>query len=312
MPKNFDKKLILLKEEVTEGTDPTPTAAANAFQVLNYQPTFMDADQKVRNIEKAYFGANPVGLASLKRGASFDIEMAGGGTAGTIAQWQKLLEFAGFAPAVVVASTSATSTPNSVVKSATHWGYIDNLLMKAIGGRMSVGFTIEDDEFPLFNMTYLGRAPTTLAEEATPSAPTLLGVATPVIASSENTTFLLDAFALPLRRFSLNANVDLQYRSLIGPVDKVLYRNRNWNGQIVAEVPDLTAKDYFTKIRPGTTMALSCVHGNVAGNIVTTTCPKIQITGNVELSEEQGVLMMSIPVTALPNAGNDEIVFATT
>ena len=312
MPKNYDKKVILLKTEGTEGTDAAPVVGADALRVLNYQATFMDADQKVRNIETAYFGADPVLLASIKRGASFDLEMHGSGAAGTAPQWMKALAYAGFAAPALVASVSATLNPTSTVLSATHWAYLDNLLLKTIGARASVGFTIEDDEIPVFNYTLLGRAPTLLAEEAVPGAATITGVTDPVISSSENTTFTLDAFALPLRRYSMNANVDLQYRSLIGPTDKISYRNRNWNGQIVAEVPDLTAKNYFTMIRPGTTMVCTCVQGNVAGNIVTINVPKMQITGNVEFSEEQGVLMMSIPVTALPNTGNDEINFVAT
>lgn len=309
MPKSWEKKVILLKEETTEGTDSAPVVGANALRVLNYQPTFMDAEQKVRNIEKAHFGANPVLMAAVKRGASFDLEMHGGGAAGTVPQWMKALEFAGFAAPSVSAGISATQNQTSTVKSATHWGYLDNLLLKTIGARASVGFTIEDDEFPVFNYSLLGHAPTTLAEEATPGAVTLAGIADPVLASSENTTFTLDSYALPLRRFNLNNNADLQFRSLIGPQDKVAYRNRSWSGQIVAELPDLTAKNYFTHIRPGTTMVLDLVHGNVAGNIVEIDIPKLQITGNVELSEEQGILMMTMPVTALPNVANDEIVF---
>jgi len=110
----------------------------------------------------------------------------------------------------------------------------------------------------------------------------------------------------------MDANADLQFRSLIGPADRVQYRDRGWSGTILARVPDLTAKDYFANIIPGTTMAVSCVQGTVAGNIVTIACPQLQITGNVDLSEEGGECMMSLPVTALPNAGNDEIIFTTT
>jgi hypothetical protein len=286
----------------------------NALRVLNYQPTFMDADQKIRNIEKGFFGANPTLLTSIKRGASFDLEMHGSGAAGTAPQWMAALAYAGFAAPTLVASVSATLNPTSTVLSATHWAYIDNLILKTIGARASVGFTIEDDEIPVFNYTLLGRAPTLLAEETSPGSPTYTGLVDPVIASSENTTFTLDSYAVPLRRFTMNANVDLQYRSLIGPTDKVAYRNRNWNGQIVCEVPDIATKDYFTKVRPGTTMVCTTVHGNVAGNIVTINIPKLQISGNIEMSEEQGVLMMSIPVTALPNtaSGNDEINFVAT
>lgn len=312
MTKAWDKKVILLKTEVTEGTDSTPTTAANAFRVRNYQPQFMDAEGKVRSLEKAYFGADPVAMSSFKRGATWEFEMHGSGAAGTAPQWMTAARYAGFTAPTVVAVTSATIDPVSVIPSATHWAYIDNLLLKTNGARASMGYTVEDDEIPFFTYSLLGIPPTALGEEATPSAETITGVTNPVIASTENTEFLLDTFEVPLRRMTMNANADLQYRSLIGPIDSVKYRNRGWNGQIVIELPDLATKNYFTKIRPGTTMASSLVHGNVAGNIVTITHPALQITGNVELSEEQGCLMATLPVTALAVSGNDEVRFVAT
>lgn len=312
MAKNWDKKVVLLKAEAVEGQDAAPGVAADALRVLNYQPNFMDADGKVRNIEKAYFGADPVAMANFKRGASFDLEIHGGGAAGTAPQWMSALRYAGFAAPVIAAGASATQDPTSNVPSASHWGYIDNLLLKTIGARASVGYTVEDDEIPIFNYTLLGRPPVTLAEEVAPGVPVIAGVAEPIIASSENTTFTLDGFSPGLRRMTMNANVDLQFRSLIGPQDRVLYRDRNLNGQIVIELPDLATKNYFEKIRPGTTMVSELVHGTVAGNIVTIQHPRLQITGNVELSEEQGVAMAAIPVTALPVAGNDEVRFIAT
>ena len=312
MAKSFDKKVILLKQESTEGTDAAPAVGADALRVLNYQPQFMDADQKVRNIEKAYFGADPVAMANFKRGASFDMEMHGGGAAGTAPQWMKFARFAGFAAPVLVADTSATMSPTSTVPSASHWAYIDDLLLKTVGARGNIGYTVEDDEFPIFSCSLLGRPPVNLAEEAVPGSPTISGVVDPVIASSEATTFTLDGYAVGLRRMTMNANVDLQFRSLIGPQDKVLYRERNWNGQIVIELPNLSAKNYFEKVRPGTKMVSELVHGTVAGNIVTIDHPALQVSGNVELSEEQGVLMATLPVTALPVSGNDEVVFTAT
>lgn len=312
MPKSYEKKVILLKDEVTEGTDSAPLVGTNAYRVRNYQPTFMDADQKVRNLEKAFLGADPIAMAAFKRGAAFEFEMHGAGAAGTAPQWMGPFKYAGFAAPVLSAGVSAIQSPNSAPVSGTHWAYLDDLLLKAVGCRASVGYTVEDDEIPFFTYSLLGRPPVALAEEATPGAVTISGVTDPVIASSENTTFSLDGFALPLRRMTMNSNSDLQFRSLIGPQDRVMMRERNWNGQIVGELPNLASKDYFAKVRPGTTMASSLVHGTVAGNIVTIAHPKLQITGNIEISEEQGIVMFTMPVTALPNAGNDEVVFTAT
>lgn len=311
--KNFDKKVILYKIEVTEGTDSAPTSAADALKVLGYTPQFMDADGKVRQIEKAFFGADPVLLGAIKRGASFDMEIHGGGTNVTVPPWMKVMRIAGFDAGVVTGANSVVQKPiTDGIPSATHWGYIDDLLMTTIGARATVGFTFEDDEYPRFSFSLLGRAPATLAATAVPTNPTITGYVDPVLASTENTTFTLAGFAAPLRRFSLSNNADLQYRSLIGPSDRVNMRNRPWGGQLVIRVPDLAAKDYFANIRPGTTMAASLVHGITAGNIVKVDTPALQISGNVDLSEEGGELMATLPVNALPVTGNDEIVFTTT
>lgn len=311
MAKNWLKKVILQKIETTEGTDAAPVVGTDAIQVLNYQPNFISVDPKTRQIETTYLGSKPVVLAGFRRGCSFSMEIAGGGAAATVPPWMKINRIAGFDAGV--ATTSVVQTPVSTIVSATHWAYLDNLLMKTVGARASMGILFEDDEFPVFNYTVLGRSDAVLAADSTPGAPTLTGYTTPVLACTENTTFTLDAFALPLRRLELNSNGDLAFRSLIGPQDRVMLRDRPWSGSIVAEVPDIATKDYFTKMRPGTTMALSLIHGTVAGNIVTFTAPKVQLTGDVSLSEEQGFAMMTMPVTLLPNAaaGNDEILITS-
>lgn len=309
--KNFDRKVILQKVEATEGVDAGPAVATDALQVLNYRPTFMTADGKVRNIERPHLGADPVLLSAIRRGATFDMEMHGSGTATGIPPWMKVLRIGGMNAGVVNGVISVVQSPVSDIDSATHWAYLDDLLVKTIGTRATIGFTIEDDEYPIFSVSALGRAPITLAEQAVPGAPTLAGYIDPVLASTENTTFTLDGFALPLRRWTMSNNADLALRSLIGPADRVFMRNRPWAGTIVGRLPDLTAKNYFEKIRPGTTMVAQAVHGVTVGNIVQVDTPRLQISGDVDISEEAGELMITLPVTALPVAGNDEITFTS-
>ena len=314
--KIWERKVILGKIETVEGTDAAPVVGTDAFQVLGYTPQFMDADGKVRNIERAYFGANPTGLAAFKRGATFSMELHGGGLAAgtTIPPWMKMNRVCGFDAGTVTGGVSVVQKPiTDLIPTLTHWAYIDDLLLKVTGARGSVGFRIEDDEYPVLNYRLLGQPPAnSLATQSAPGTPTIAGYVAPVLCSTENTTFSLDGYAAALRRWEMDANADLQFRSLIGPADRVQYRDRAWGGQIVVRVPDLTAKDYFANIKPGTIMAATCTHGTVAGNIVKIDAPAIQITGNVDLSEEGGELMATLPVTALPVNGNDEVVFTTT
>lgn len=316
--KNWQSKVILAKIETTEGTDAVPVVGTNAFQVLDYQPQFMDSDGKVRNIERPFFGARPVGLAAIRRGATFGMEIHGGGNAAgtTVPPWMIMNRVCGFDAGVVTGGNSVVQTPITTgIGSLTHWAYLDDLLVQTLGARGSVGFRFEDDEFPMFNYRLLGIAPAAgLASQSAPGAPTITGYVDPVLVSTANTTFTLDGFAAPLRRLEMDANAELNFRSLVGPSDRIQYRDRNWNGTAVIRVPDLTAKDYFAKIQPGTTMAGILTHGTTAGNIVRVDMPRLQITGNVDLSEEDGEVMATLPLSALPSnpTGNDEVTFKTT
>ena len=131
------------------------------------------------------------------------------------------------------------------------------------------------------------------------------------MASSINTTYTLDGFALPLRSIEMSANAQLDLRSLIGPAPRIAYLDDSWSGTIVAELPSLASKDYFAKVRPGTTMVQQIIHGVTSGNIVQIDNPAVQITGNITFTNEQNRLMMNMPVTLLPVNGNDEILFTS-
>lgn len=317
MAKSWDQKVALFKIETTEGVDAVPTGAANAIRTVDYTPTFMTSDNRVRNIDVPYMGAKPSTLYGLRRGANFSVEMSGAGTATGIPAWMILNRAAGFAAGVPGASSVVQSGVAAPASLSHYAAFLDeanaanSLLLKALGGKSTLGFSLADDDFPRFNYGYIGRPPQNLAEEAALPSPTYTNQMDPVLASTENTTFTLDGYALALRSIELNSNAELALRSLIGPQDFIAYRNDAWGGTIVGELPSLAAKNYFTNIRPGTMMPMQIVHGTVAGNIVQVDAPKVQINGDVSISEEQGKVMVTMPVALIPNLGNDEIVFTS-
>jgi hypothetical protein len=319
MAKSYDQKAVLFKAETAEGTDAIPTGAANAIRTLDYQPTFMDAESRVRNVDVGYLGAKPTLLYNFKRGANFGVEMSGSGvSAATVPAWMILNQMCGFGAGVPSGTTSVVQSGSATSKAFSHYAaFLDeqnaatSFIMKALGGKSTLGFRLEDDDFPRFNYGYIGRPPATLAEEGAFPAVTISNQADPILASSENTTFTLDGYACPLRSIELNSNAEIALRSLIGPQDYMAYTQDSWGGNIVFEIPSLAAKDYFSKVRPGTTMPMSLIHGVTAGNIVQVDAPKVQINGNIALSNEQGKLMGTMPVALLPNVGNDEIVFTS-
>lgn len=310
--KDWFSKVILAKLETTEGTDAAPTSAANALKVLNFAETFLTAEQKTRAYELAYYGATDFNLSSLQRTFTFDMLMHGGGVAAgtTIPPWMVLLQACGFAAPAVGANSVTIAPLTTNPKSVTMWAYIDDMLNKLTGGRGTFGFKIEDDEDPVFNFDVLGIPEAALASQAVPTQPTITGYIDPVLSATENTTFTMGSFSPALRRWSMSLNNDRQYRSLIGPLDRIALRGRALSGEVVIEVPDLTTKNYFSQIRPGTTMPATCVQGTTPGNIVQIDTPRLKISG-AALSEEQGKAMVTLSVTALPNTGNDEVLFTS-
>lgn len=310
MPYDANRKLIMFKIETTEGVNAVPVVGTDSILSVNFQPGFLEAEAKIRQLDRPFYGAEPEVQSKLRRTAQFSVEMAGSGTAATPPAWMKLNRVCGFNAGV--ATTTVVQSPiSSAIPSATlqyNWGDLD---MPSLGTRGSFGFTIEDDEIPLFNYNMTGVPPVALATEVILGTPVYTAFRDPVLASTENTTFTLDGFALPLRRIEVSGNSTVDLRSLIGPVDYAKWENRSLSGSIVCEVPAIAAKNYFSLVRPGTQVAMNIVHGVGAGNIVTLAAPKVQITAGITMQEEQGVVMMTLPIKLIPNAGNDELIITT-
>jgi hypothetical protein len=306
MPKSFDKRLLLFKIETTEGTDPTPVVGTDAILTRNLQAAAMQADERVRQTDGQYYGSRPSILAQIRQPVTFEVEIAGGGAAATVPPWMKLNRVCGFDAGV--AGANVVQTPISAsVPSATLYPWYDNLRIKTLGARGTFTMNFEDDEIPFFAYDMIGFPVTTGPDENTPGTPTLTAFQTPVLVSTANTTFTLDTYAAPLRRLTINVGAQIEPRSLVGPTDKAMFRNRAMTAEAVIELPDLATKNYYTKMLSRATSALSLVHGTTAGNIVTVAAPRAE-TGIITLSEEQGQLMATVPMRLLPSAaGNDEL-----
>jgi hypothetical protein len=308
MPKNAEKKLLLYKIETTEGTDAAPTAAADAIITVGLDASGLEGDEKQRNIDGQYAGARPTVYGQIRKPVTFSVEWAGSGVSAiTVPAWMKILRICGFNAGVAGASSVVQSPITDNVPSATLWPHYDNLRLAALGCRSNWTLTLEDDEIPMLNLTAMGFPPAGIVAEAAPGAPTFTNQAAPVVASTANTTFNLGGFAAPLRRLTINGGTVIEPRSLVGPSDKVMWRNRVMTGEALIEFPDLTTKNYYTNLLNRTTQTLAVTHGTVVANIVELAAPRAEI-GLITTPEEQGQLMAAIPLRFLPSAaGNDEL-----
>jgi hypothetical protein len=305
MPLLTRKRLILAKAETTYGTDSTP-AGADAVLVRNLDITPLEADTVSRDLIRPYLGNSEQLLANTRVGITFEVELAGSGTAGTAPRFGALLKACGFAE-TVVATTSVTYAPVSAsFSSATIYFNNDGVLHKATGCRGTFTMTCNLNEIPVisFTMTGIYNAPT---DTAAPSV-TYSNQATPLIFKEGNTSsFSLLSYAGCLMNVSFDLANEVVHRELIGCTKQVLITNRAPAGEVVIEAPTIAQKDYFAVANNNTTGSLTFTHGTTAGNIVAFTAQKVDI-GQPTYSDSDGIQMLNLPYVAIPtSAGNDEV-----
>lgn len=305
------RRLILAKLETTYGTDSSPTGASNAILVRNLDIQPLVADTVNRDLVRPYMGQADQLLAQTRVEVTFEVELAGSGTAGTAPAYGPLLRSCGLAE-TVVASTSVTYAPiSSSFESTTIHYHQDGIRHKLTGCRGSFELSGEVGGIPVisFSMTGIYNAPT---DETLPT-PTYANQATPLIFKEGNTSsFSAFGYAGCLQSYSFNIANDVIYRELVGCSKEVLITNRAPSGNVVIEAPTIAAKDFFAVATGTSTGSITWQHGSTGGNIVTMTTAQSDL-GNLTYSDQDGIQMLNMPFIAVPtSSGNDELSLAYT
>jgi hypothetical protein len=304
------KRLIQVKKESTYGTDSTPTGT-DALLVRNLEITPIEADVVSRDLIRPYFGNSPQLLANTRVSITFQVELAGSGTAGTAPRYGAVLQACGLSE-TIVAATSVTYAPvSSSLSSATIYFNNDGIRHILTGCRGTFVLNAEVGAIPTLDFTMIGvyNAPT---DTALPSV-TYSAQASPLIFKQGNTSsFQFFSYAGCLQSVSLDIANETVYRELVGCTKEILITDRAPSGTVMIEAPALATKDYFSIAQTETTGNLTFLHGTTAGNRVTLTAGQCDIT-NPTYGDQDGVQMLNIPYVAVPTtAGNDELSLAFT
>lgn len=304
------KRLILVKKETTYGTDSSPLGT-DALLVRNLDITPIEADLVSRDLIRPYLGNSPSLLANSRVGITFQVELAGSGTAGTAPRFGAILQACGMSE-TIVASTSVTYAPVSTsFSSATIYFNNDGILHKATGCRGTFTMNAAVGQIPTldFTMTGVYNAPT---DTAAPSV-TYSNQASPLVFKQGNTSsFQFFTYAGCLQSVSFDVANSIVYRELVGCTKEVMLTDRKPSGTVMIEAVALATKDYFNLAQTETTGNLTFLHGTTAGNRVTFTASQCDVS-NPAYGDQDGVQMLNIPYIATPTtAGNDEVSIAFT
>lgn len=305
------QRLLLAEIESTYGTDPTPTGAANAILVRSLEITPIQADVVERQLVRGFMGNFEAILAFQRVEMTFEVELAGSGTAGTAPAWGPIMKACG-ATETIVADTSVTYAPrSSSFDSVTFYYYTDGLRHKVTGARGSFSINATVGEIPTISFSFQGiyNAP----DDSANPTPTYQNQAKPVLFKQGNTTAQqLFSYAGAVESFTFDLNAELVYRELVGSSREVLYNDRKPSGTVVLEAELIATHDYFGDITGTSTGNNTFQHGQTGGNIATFSAPQTDITG-LSYSDSSGIQMLNVEYNATPtDGGNDEWSLAMT
>ena len=301
------RRTILSKIESTHGTDPVPVAGTDAMLVNELSIEPLPAEYVNRNLLKAERGMDAEPVVGEHVRATFKIEAAGGGAAGTAPPFGAVLRACGLAETIDAGVDVEYNPISASDESCTHYINQDGTRHKMTGVRGNVEFRLARRQIPVFALDQIGLYNAAAAQEL-PSA-TLTGFQTPLPANTTNTpTFTLHGFAGVLSEVNLNLNNDTRLRDYVG-ADTIEIIDRAPAGSITIEAPALGTKDFFAIVKAGIIGALQIIHGTAVGNKLTVDAPAVQLMNPRYVDLDGGMgLQMDLGIQRT-SAGDDEIKF---
>lgn len=315
--------VVLAKTEVTYGTDPVPTGAANAILVSNLSINPLNANNVDRDLVRAYFGGSEQLVGSAYVEVSMDVEFQHSGTAGTAAAWDPLLQACGFAAGAVEATPARVehllATDYSALKSVTIYYYDDGVLHKLLGARGSFSVNLNVGERPVFSFKFLGLdGGVTATANATP---TLTGFKTPLVVTDTNTgaltlgsTYAIGAITggteYVAAGFDFDLGNDVQFTDLLGTAtlagQSVDITNRAMTGKLRVDLTAANEVTFMTAVKANTVQSVGLVHGTTAGYKLLVFLAQVQLI-NPTKEDVNGRRLIGFDMRVLPSSGNDEI-----
>lgn len=305
-PLLFKKKTLLVKMETTYGTDPVPDGS-NAVVTKNLTINPYEGNTVTRDIDRDALGNDVEINTAPNVTVSFDVELAGSGTAGTAPGYGPLLRACGLSE-TVTPDTDVTYQPVSEgFESAAFYFQQSGQLHKVTGCRGSVKFNLAKGSLPSMSFSFTGL----YHDPVTQAAPTGLDTTAfqvPLPVNSVNTTLSIASFAAKAESVDVDMANNVVFRDVIGS-RSVIITDRAPAGSMTIEAPDLATKNFFaaSASHSGITLhPLSVVHGKTAGQIVELSAPTVQLSG-ISMGDSDGLLTYSMNTRLIPtDTGDDE------
>lgn len=314
--------VILSKAEVTYGTDPTPTGAANALQVANFTLDPLNAQNAKRDLIRAFLGGNEELVGDRYIAAQYGVEMVGSGTVATAPPWAPSLLACGFAETLTATFRADYTLVSNTFPSITSYYHDSGVKHLSTGTRGNATFRLELGDRPMIDFSMLGlynnetavAQPTpTLTAWLQPQAVTNANSADVVLGCTHTTGAVAPALTAGTTYPSKGIRVDVGNRvahsALLGD-EGIIISAREVTGEVTLKVTAAQEVTLMGNVRDATLTSIGFVHGTVANRKVLVFMPYCQLV-NPRKSEDNGQRLLTFGFRATPSVGNDELRIVT-
>ncbi len=306
-----EKQLILAKQEVVYGTDPTPTVGDNALLTGKVSIEIADASRE-RKVMLPYFGS--LQKVPLGEGVkiSFPVEVRGSGTATTPPRIAALLRAANLTESI--GGSYVDYDPNSSTdgESCTIYFYQDGILWKVLGCMAeSIKLSAKANDIATleFSMVGLWGGKASITDVAFP-APTFeaTSIKPPIFKSA---TFTVHTYAGVISSLEMTIKNKIAKRLSANSANGILRYSvvgREVEGSIDPELVALASFNPFDLWEDGDAGTIVATIGSAAGNQFVITLSNTVLTPP-KLGGREGMATYALAFTAHPTlaAGNGEV-----
>lgn len=309
----FRNKTLLAKIESVYGTDPTP-AGIDAVLTSDLQIEPYTGPVVSRNLDRSTLGGQTQINTNPQVQLTFNVEIAGAGTAGAVPAYDSLLRACGFSGAPNASPTTGhVYTPvSSGWESVTFYFFHDGQRHRVTGARGNMALSLTRGEIPRFSFTFIGQYNTPTA--ASPTGVDTSDFVVPVPVTNTNTPDFKLGSGSPLvdlvsESLTLDMGNNVISRNVIND-NEIHITDRNVTGNAIVEAVLPTTKDWFTDAVESdssiTLQTLYLVHGTTAGNIVQLDAPAVQLS-TIAQNDSDGLIVYNFGMNLTPSSGNDEL-----
>lgn len=307
------KSAVLAKVETTYKTDAIPTGVANAMLVSNVSAEPFAAENVDRALLREYFGGSEQLAGVVNQKLSFDVEIAGSGTAGTAPAYGTLLRGCGCAETISVGNRVEYNPITDNPESNTIYWYDSGVVHKLLGARGNVQFKLNLAGKPVMSYSFIGLYGGVSA--ASVVSQTLTAFKKPLVVSDINTgdvtlgcTYsaggLSGGTAYPSAGLELDAGQKIEHVALLGD-ESIDLTDRESTGSVQLALTAAQEVTLAAAVQNNDTQALGFVHGTTAGNTIVLFGPAVQLT-NYSKKEHKGRRLIGYDLRFLPSVGNDD------